>query len=238
MTKHNSTRALAGIMVAAIGLTVGLGASATGETAQREARAGALSKAETKAVKKIAAKIAARQVKKLAPTLSVASAKTADTATSAQTANTANSANTANTANMANMATTAQTAVNAATVGGIDVKKINTVIPADGASVQVISAEGFTLTASCVAGVVDLVAASSVPGGRLRSADIDNNEAVGTEGTNSLSASGFSIRTPGGDGRGSLTMEFVSASGKVVNAWIGYRNDAPGCAYFGNYMFG
>ena len=235
MTKHNSTRALAGIMVAAIGLTVGLGASATGETAQRETRAGALSKAETKAVKKIAAKIAARQVKKLAPTLSVASAKTADTATSAQTANTANSANTAN---MANMATTAQTAVNAATVGGIDVKKINAVIPADGASVQLISAEGFTLTASCVAGVVDLVAASSVPGGRLRSADIDNNEAVGTEGTNSLSASGFSIRTPGGDGRGSLTMEFVSASGKVVNAWIGYRNDAPGCAYFGNYMVG
>lgn len=232
MSKQYNTRALAGVTVAALGLTLGVSVAATGYPAQQEARAGALSKAETRAVKKIAKKIAVRQVRRLAPGLSVASAKTADTATSAQTANTAN------TANMATMATTAQSAANAATVGGIDVKKINTVIPADGAPAALVPVDGFTLTASCAAGVVDVRAASSVPGGRLRSAAIDTNEVVATQGSNSVSESGFSLTVPAGASLGSLTLEFVSASGKVVNAWVGYRNDAPGCAYFGNYMVG
>lgn len=231
MSNQNNNRAFAGVTVAALALTLAWSAAAAaGPTPESARAASGLTKAEKREVKKIAKKMAARQVRRLAPGLSVASAKTAG---SAQTAVSAQSAAHALTADMA---TNAQTAVNAGTVGGINVRKINAVIAPDGAPVVVISDEGFTLTASCTAGAADLVAASTA-GGRLRSADIDNNEVVSTEGSNNVSATGLSIRA-GGDGRGSLTMEFVSTSGKVINAWVGYRNDAPGCAYFGNYMVG
>lgn len=238
-------RAIAGVAVAALGLSLAYGAAeAAGDGTDTTAgqAASALSKAETRAVRKIATTIAkkqaAQQIKRAAPTLRVGSAARADLADLATTATTAQQAQSALHATTADMATNAQNAVHAAKVGGLDVKKINTLIAPDAATVKVIDTAGFTLTASCATGAVDLVAASTVPGGRLRSADIDNNEVVSTQGSNDLSEAGFSIHGPGGDGRGSLTLEFVSASGVIVNAWIGYRNDAPGCVYFGNYMVG
>lgn len=238
MMNTDNRRGLAGVVVAGLALSltggtaIALSSSDAPQASSAQSQQASLTKAEKKVVKKIALKMAAKQVTKMAPNLSVAKAKSADTATSATSAQNAVHATTAD------MATNAQNAANAAKVGGLDVKKINTVIAPGGPNVVLIDSDGFTLTASCAAGVVDVVAASSVPGGRLRSADIDNNETVSTQGSNDLSAAGFSIHVPGGDGRGSLTMEFVSASGQVINAWIGYRNDAPGCAYFGNYMVG
>lgn len=245
MNMRNRSSASAGVAVAALGLSFGLGAAATaGSDATTDRSAPALSAAEKKVVKKLAVRIAKREITRAAPTLSVGSAKTAESATRAATAGRADLATRATSADLAtraisaDLATTAQNAANAAKVGGLDVRKINTVVPANGAPARLVDAGGFSITATCAAGVVDLRAASTEPGGRLRFAAIDNNDDVYTNGDSNLGAAGTPLTVPGGSSLGSVTLEFVSASGQVVNVWLAHRDDSVGCVYFGNYLMG
>jgi hypothetical protein len=98
------------LVVAILALVAALAGTAVAEVATTAK----LNKKEKKQVKKIARK----QIKKLAPGLSVSHADTADTADSADTATNANHANSADTANQANTATSAQTAANAQALSG------------------------------------------------------------------------------------------------------------------------
>lgn len=235
-----NNRALAGVIAGAVALSLAWGVSASADDSSDRAAVGtvadrasagkpALNRSERKLVKKLAKRMARRQIRKQAPKLRVASAATADNAVNA-----INATNAVHAA-AADMATNAQNAANAAKVGGLDVKKFSVVVPSGGAPAQIASHQGFTVTASCAAGAPELRAAAAPTGGRLRSARIDNNEVVLTTGTSNLGSLGM---IGGGSPLGSLTAEYVSPSGQVVNLWVGYRDDGPGCAFFGNYMFG
>lgn len=225
-----SSRTLASVLVAATGLSLAWGVNAQAESQQMSAQLAALDKAETKAVAKIAKKVAKAQIKKAAPTLTVAKATTADTATNAT--NATNAQNAAH-ATSADMATNAQNAANAAKVGGLDVKKVNLAVADDAADVAVLSTSGLTINASCDGGVPRLVATGS--GGRLRSAALNGDDSVWTNGSSNLASVNL---LNGTSFIGSVTAEYVSPTGAVVNVWLGFREDSPDCVFFGNYMVG
>jgi hypothetical protein len=204
MSKRTPSPAM---IVAVIALCLGLGGAAI---------AADLTKPQ---VKKIAKKVANKQIKKKAPGLSVAHARTADSAT------------------------TAQNATNASTVGGNSITKISFLAPANTGSTELFNANGLRITASCDGSVRPQIEASATgtPQGVLK---VEGNGFGGTIFVDEFSYN--SADTPvdidGGRDRGVAELSFFREDGLVVTvnySWDdGVRFPDPVCGVGGHAIAG
>jgi hypothetical protein len=149
-----------GILVAVLALVAALAGTAVAGT---DATTSAINKKKVKS-------IAAKQINKLAPGLSVASAETADSADSATRAQNATNATNATNAQRATNATNAQNASNARAVDGNSVVdfRLNGTSPI--AERQILDLGGLQLRATCdsaLGGIVTLTARTTVNGGQI-----------------------------------------------------------------------
>jgi len=153
------------IVIAALALVAAVAGTAF---AGPEASTSAINKKKVK-------KIATKQINKLAPDLSVASA---------QTANSAESANTANTA------ATANTALNANAVGNVKVRRVSFRANTGTGPTQILNVGGLRLTASCT-GSFAVVARTTANGSSLMS--YSDDAAAATSMDNSFSELPFDV---------------------------------------------
>jgi hypothetical protein len=151
---------------------------------------------------------------------SAKTAETAKTAESAKTAGTANSAKSADTANSANTANTANTAGNANTVGGNTVRKVFYAVDEQAEPTQILSLDGLTITASCVAGELEVIATTSVDS--LIHSGGSYGEAWYNENDNFQVGEEFEVFAPGTTGNDSVigNLVYVRPDGTVVSATL------------------
>ncbi|MGH2963388.1 MAG: hypothetical protein ACRDL3_14540 [Solirubrobacterales bacterium] len=184
--------------------------------------------ASTSAInKKRVKKIATKQIRTLAPGLSVASADTATTAVSAETADTAN---TANAAESADTATNAANATSAETVDGHSIHRFSTLVPPDGTTETVEMGLGYSLSVRCAGGSVDIRIASADgnPPAILRSRAATGAGTRSLQGTPLAGGDAFAATTNASatDTDGNLEIAIWRQDGTGVTAEAGYADNA------------
>jgi hypothetical protein len=143
----------------------------------------------------------------------------ADTATNA---NHTNNADTATNANHANGADSATNAGNASTVGGQTVTKILASVPYGGATQQIFSADGLTLTESCDGSGHNNINYSSTTTTAELAAHGDNNGSFYSTEVEPSTGSLFASATLN---EGSINLVYVNGdTGKTVSIALGFDN--------------
>jgi hypothetical protein len=157
--------------------------------------------------KKRVKKIATKQVRKLAPELSVANAETATTANSADTATTADRAN------------TAAQAQNATTASGIRPVKINFAVPSDTPDTPLFNQGGLRLEGQCSpSGRADLEAIGAATDGLVKLATVTANDLTDSvQNLNFDVGSLVGVGTEVGIESLTVTITYRGASGTQVN---------------------
>lgn len=156
-------------------------------------------------------KIVTKQIKKQAPSLSVAHAGSADFATSAGQA------------------------ASAAKVGSSTVKTFAFQVANGGPATAALTLGSFSLVATCPGGSPTLDATSSA-GGQMRYLYINASGTTGHGGSAALTD--VVVNDPASTGTGSLDYTTGSTAGNATSVSYSWRSDSGACQFLGSYVTG